>query len=96
MCKEDQIIKKADGSEHILKCDLNIAIHETEPYQALAKEIVGTCLDENLEPAEVIKAIKEAFLHAAQTNAFEIEAQIQRWQSDAKKTDMLIQAIKKA
>jgi hypothetical protein len=74
----------------------NIPICETEPYQALAKEIVGTCMEENLEPQEVIKAIKAAFLDAALSKCNHLNENIDNLQSEFKKADSLVQLIRKA
>ena len=74
----------------------NIPICETEPYQAVAKEIVGTCMEENLEPQEVIKAIKAAFLDAALSRCHHLNENIEKLQSEFKRADSLVQLIRKA
>ena len=74
----------------------NIAIHETEPYQALAREILGTVMEEQLDLPEVIKALKMVFIAAMMERCEQLSQKVEAYQSEFKKVDFIIQSLRKA
>lgn len=74
----------------------NIAIHESEPYLAIATEVIQTAMEENLSLSAVVKAIKTMAIQVASERYSSCETRIAMMQSELKAIDSELMSIRKA
>lgn len=75
--------------------NVNKRLSKTEPYEAVAKTVLETALEDDLELPEVLRAIRTAFLDCALSRCSTIEQKVNKLQSDFKEADAIVQALKR-
>lgn len=73
----------------------DVRLSETEPYEAVAKTVLETALEDNLELPEVLRAIRTAFLDCAVARCVTIEQQIQADRVRFREADAIVQALRR-
>lgn len=70
-------------------------LSDTEPYQAIAKTVLDTAIEDDLELPEVLRAIRTAFIDFAYARAVSMDQEIQAKQAKFKELDDIVMALQR-